>query len=69
VALNKRLKNLLDEDITTMDFDLQKSLQDSRKYIDSVTNGRRDDYDDLLKQIQKISKKVNDDIHQENGRL
>ena len=52
-----------------MDFDLQKSLQDSRKYIDSVTNGRRDEYDDLLKQIQKVSKKVNDDIHQEDGRL
>jgi len=32
-----------------MDFDLQKALSDSRKYIDSVTNGRKDDYDDLLK--------------------
>ena len=49
VTLNRKLKQLLDEEIGGMDFDLQKSLQDSRKYIDSITNGRKDEYDDLLK--------------------
>jgi hypothetical protein len=53
----------------TADFDLQKSLQDTKKYIDGVINGRKEEYDDLLKQIQKVAKKVNDDINEQDGRL
>lgn len=49
VVLNKKAKKLLDEDLTNVDYDLQKSLQDSKKYIDSVTSGRQEEYDDLLK--------------------
>jgi cell fate (sporulation/competence/biofilm development) regulator YmcA (YheA/YmcA/DUF963 family) len=60
--LYKKLKKLQDEEISTANFDLQKSLQDSKKYIDGVTNGRIEEYDDLLKQIQKVAKKVSDDI-------
>jgi hypothetical protein len=39
----------MDEEITQVDFELQKGLQDTKKYIDGVTNGRKDDYDDLLR--------------------
>jgi hypothetical protein len=47
--LYKKLKMLNDEKISTANFDLQNCLQDSKKYIDGVINGRQDEYDDLLK--------------------
>jgi hypothetical protein len=51
IALHKKLKQLNDEEIQTALFDLQKSMQDSKKYIDGVISGRKDEYEDLLRQI------------------
>lgn len=40
---------------------MQKALADSKKYLDSVRGERKDEYDDLMRQIQKLGKKVGDD--------
>ena len=34
-----------------------------------MTNGRRDEYDDLLKQLQKVSKKVSDESSELENRI
>ena len=60
--LNKSLKKLMDEEINSAEFDLQKALQDTKKYLDSVRNDRREEYDDLFRQIQKLAKKVEADV-------
>ena len=50
--LYKKLKKLLDEDVSSAEFDLQKTLEDIEKYLDSVRNGRKGDYDDILSKIR-----------------
>jgi hypothetical protein len=37
---------LLDEEISSAEFDLQKSTQDAKKNIDAIKNLRKDEYDD-----------------------
>ena len=69
VELNKRLKALNDEDIGTCMFDLQRALADSKKFMDGVRGARKEEYDDLLRQIQKAGKKVGEDADEQGRRL
>lgn len=48
---------------------MQKALADSKKYLDSVRGDRKDEYDDLMRQIQKLSKKVGEESDDLNRRL
>ena len=50
-ALYRRLKLLQEEEINKANLDLQKGLQDSKKYMDNLKNGRKDEHDDLIKKI------------------
>ena len=61
IELNKRLKQLMDEVINTCAYELQRALADSKKYTDMVRSERKDEYDDLMRQIQKTAKKVGED--------
>lgn len=67
--MNKRLKSLQDEAINSAEFDLQKALQDTKKYLDAVNKDRKDEYDDIIKQIQKLAKKIGADAETQNIRL
>ena len=69
VELYKRLKQLDDEEIATAESDMQKALSDSKKHLESVKNERKDEYDDLLRQIQKLAKKVGEDADEQGKRL
>ena len=69
LELNKRLKQLNDDEVNTAEFELQKALADSKKYMDGVRGERKDEYDDLLRQIQKLAKKVGEDTDDLNKRL
>ena len=40
-----------------------------KKYSDSVQGEQRDEYDDLLRKIQKLAKKVVEDVEEQGGRL
>jgi len=40
---------MLDEDLNTCEFDLQKAMQDTKKYVDAIRNTRKDEYDDLIR--------------------
>jgi len=68
VDLLNRLKGLL-EDVNSIDFDLQRILADSRKFVSKLNSSRKDEYDDLLKKIQRLAKKINDDIDEQSIRL
>ena len=51
VDLYKRLKSLQEEELNNLDFYLQKALQNARKYQDGVSNEKKEEYDELLRQI------------------
>ena len=48
---------------------MQKALAEIKKYLDAVRGERKDEYDDLLRQIQKLAKKVGEDTEDLNKRL
>ena len=60
---------MLDEDLNTCEFDLQKSMQDTKKYVDVIRNTRKDEYDDLIRQIQRLAKKIGGDNNEQEKRL
>ena len=51
------------------DIDLQRVIQDSKKYMDNVATVRKDEYEDYIKQIQKVAKRVRDESDEQQGRL
>lgn len=44
-------------------------LQEGKKLIDGVKQGRKEEYDDLLQKIKKAAKRINDNLQHEDGRL
>jgi len=54
----RHLKMIAEEDLNISDEAIQKAMKDSKKYMDSVRDGRQGQYDDIIRQIQKLSKKV-----------
>lgn len=60
---------MLDEDLNTCEFDLQKAMQDTKKYVDAIRNTRKDEYDDIIRQIQRLSKKIGQDTQEQEKRL
>lgn len=49
--LNKRLKQILDEELQNCEFDLQKILLETKKYLIIIRNTRKDDYDEIIKHV------------------
>ena len=49
--LNKRLKQILDEYLQNCEFDLQKILLETKKYLIIIRNTRKDDYDEIIKHV------------------
>lgn len=64
--LFKRLKFLNDEEIGNVAFDMQKLAQDVKKFIENLASGRKDEYEDLIKQIKKAAAKLGDDAEEQN---
>ena len=50
-ALYKRLKYLVDDEFPNIELDLQRALQDAKKFLEGMKQGRKDDFDDLIKAI------------------
>jgi len=67
--LYKSLKSLQEDTISIADFDLQKVLSDVKKYADNVSANRKDEYDEIIKKIQKVAKKIRDEGEEQKGRL
>jgi len=44
-------------------------MADAKKHIDNVSGGRREEFDDLIKKIQRAAKKIKDDGEEQDGRL
>jgi len=44
-------------------------MADAKKHAESVFGGRKDEFDDLIKKIQKAAKKIRDDAEEQLGRL
>jgi len=68
-TLYASLKDLLENSIEQADFDLSKTLADAKKYVEGVASGRKDEYDDLIKKIQKAAKNIRDGGDEQKGRL
>ena len=51
IALYKRLKGLLDEDIDGMEQDANKLAQNQRKFNDTLNNQNIEDSEDLIRKI------------------
>lgn len=68
-ALYASLKGLQENQIEVGDFDLAKAIADAKKYIENVALGRKDDYDDLIKKIQKSAKAIRDGGEDQQKRL
>lgn len=44
-------------------------MADAKKYVENVAGGRKEEYDDLIKKIQKASKLIRDGGEEQQGRL
>ena len=49
------------DDLNGTEFDLNRIISDSKKFIDSIKSERKEEYDDLLRQIQKLAKKTGEE--------
>jgi len=67
--LYSSLKSLMENSIEPGDFDLAKLLADAKKYLDNVSGGRKEEYDDLIKKIQKAAKSIRDGGEEQKQRL
>jgi hypothetical protein len=68
-ALYIRLKKLQEESIQIADIDLQKLVQDAKKYTENVSTARKEEYDDYIKHIQKMAKRIRDEADEQTNRL
>jgi len=48
---------------------LQKAIADGKRYVDSVSSGRKEEYDDLIRKIQKAAKIIRENGDEQKGRL
>jgi len=58
VTLYKRLKNLQDEELENIENFLGRAISATKKYAEGVNSEQRDEYNDILRKIQKYAKKV-----------
>ena len=58
-----------DEEINNLEFFIQKAIQSAKKFSDSVNSDTKEEYEDIMRKIQKLSKKVLDDGDEQNARL
>jgi len=42
---------LADDEFPNIELDLQRALQDAKKFLEGIKQGRKDDFDDLIKAI------------------
>jgi chromosome segregation ATPase len=68
-ALYAKLKSLQENSIEVGDFDLAKIMADAKKYIENVAGGRKEEYDDLIRKIQKAAKSIRDGGEEQKQRL
>jgi cell division septum initiation protein DivIVA len=68
-ALYAALKALQENSIEPGDFDLAKATADAKKYVENVAGGRKEEYDDLIKKIQKAAKAIRDGADEQKGRI
>lgn len=61
VELYRRLKQMQDDEINNLEFLIQKAIQAAKKFQESVNSEKKDEYDEIMKKIQKLAKKVMDD--------
>ena len=69
VELYRRLKQMQDEEINNLEFFIQKAIQNAKKFQESVNSEKKDEYDEIMKKIQKLAKKVMDDGEEQSARL
>ena len=69
VVLYKKLKSLQDEELGNIENFLGRAISATKKYAEGVNSEQRDEYNDILRQIQKYAKKVQDDVDEQNDRL
>ena len=60
---------LKENQIDPADLDVAKTQQEGTKYLDSVSLGRKDEYDNLIKAIQKSAKNIRDGGEVQKHRL
>ena len=58
-----------EESIQIADIDLQKLVQDAKKYTENVSVARKEEYDDFIKHIQRVAKRVRDESDEQLNRL
>lgn len=58
-----------DEEINNLEFLIQKAIQNAKKFQDGVSQDKKEEYEDIMRKIQKISKKIMDDAEEQNARL
>lgn len=59
--LYNKLKNIEGEEFIALDKELNASLVNAKRFMDDAKKAREDEFDDILKKIRKVSKKINDD--------
>jgi len=68
IELYKRL-NDYDDEIDTINFDLNKRSTDVKIFIEGLNDDNKNLFDDLVKKVKKIYKKIDIELREETDRL
>lgn len=55
------LRQIKDQHIDPIEYNVQRATTDAKKYIDSIQNGRKDEYDNIIRRIHLNAKLIKDD--------
>ena len=58
-----------DEEINNLEFFIQKAIQNAKKFQEGVNSDKKEEYEDIMRKIQKLAKKVLDDADEQAARL
>ena len=68
-ALYDKLETLDRDMVQVCEFDLEKLMAEAKKYIEDIGTGRKEEQIELIKQIRKTSKKIEEDTNTQKDRL
>lgn len=63
------LRQIKDQHIDPLEYNIQRASTDAKKYIDSIQNGRKEEYDNVIRRIHLNAKLIKDDAEIQQQKL
>lgn len=63
------LRQIKDQHIDPLEYNVQRASNDAKKYIDSIQNGRRDEYENVIRRLHLNAKLIKDETEVQQQKL